>query len=120
MNPTTTMLLEIYRYEYDAEGNRTKRVDLRSGESTEYSWNYHNQLTDVVTKNNSGEVTRTVEWSIINQSVSEIDGKPLQQGLYALKVVSIMGLLQQKLSLMLILGRYSSYSQTVVNVRLFD
>jgi RHS repeat-associated protein len=52
-----------YRYEYDAEGNRTRRVDLRSGEVTEYSWNYYNQLTDVVTRNSSGEVTRAIEYS---------------------------------------------------------
>jgi RHS repeat-associated protein len=52
-----------YRYEYDAEGNRTKRVDLRSGEVTDYFWNYYNQLTDVVTKNSNGEVTRAIEYS---------------------------------------------------------
>ncbi len=36
-----------YNYEYDAEGNRVRRVEIATGEITEYSWDYRNRLVDV-------------------------------------------------------------------------
>ena len=50
-----------YTYEYDNEGNRTKRVAITSGETTEYGWDYRNRLTSVVTKDSSGAIAKSVE-----------------------------------------------------------
>ncbi|MCL4207913.1 MAG: hypothetical protein KJ000_35960, partial [Pirellulaceae bacterium] len=36
-----------YDYEYDAEGNRTRRTHIASGEVTEYQWDHRNRLTRV-------------------------------------------------------------------------
>lgn len=52
-----------YTYEYDAEGNRTKRIEINTGEVTEYTWDYRNRLTAVVTKHNTGEILRNVEYA---------------------------------------------------------
>jgi RHS repeat-associated protein len=52
-----------YTYEYDAEGNRTKRVEVVSGEVTEYVWDYCNRLTAVTTKDGTGETTESVEYA---------------------------------------------------------
>jgi RHS repeat-associated protein len=53
----------IYNYEYDAEGNRVKRVSIATGEVTEYEWDYRNRLIGVVTKNSSGNVVKNVEYT---------------------------------------------------------
>jgi YD repeat-containing protein len=52
-----------FNYEYDNEGNRTKRTNIATGEVTEYSWDHHNQLTQVITKNSSGAVTKNIQYS---------------------------------------------------------
>ena len=52
-----------YTYEYDNEGNRVRRVAITSGENTEYSWDYRNRLTSVVTKDSSGAITKSVEYT---------------------------------------------------------
>ena len=52
-----------YTYEYDNEGNRTKRVVIASGETTEYDWDYRNRLISVVTKNSSGAISKFVEYT---------------------------------------------------------
>jgi RHS repeat-associated protein len=49
-----------YRYEYDDEGNRNRRVNLQTGEITEYQWDYRNRLIAVITKDNTDSVTKTV------------------------------------------------------------
>jgi YD repeat-containing protein len=36
-----------YDYEYDAEGNRTKKTDISSGDYVTYTWDHRNRLTDV-------------------------------------------------------------------------
>ena len=41
---------KTYSYLYDNNGNRIKRTHLASGEITEYSWDYDNQLIQVVSK----------------------------------------------------------------------
>ncbi|MEM7758756.1 MAG: FG-GAP-like repeat-containing protein [Cyanobacteria bacterium P01_A01_bin.40] len=46
----------IYNYEYDAEGNRVRRIEIATGIVTEYEWDYRNRLTSVVTKDSSGNV----------------------------------------------------------------
>ncbi|MGB3654038.1 MAG: FG-GAP-like repeat-containing protein [Rivularia sp. (in: cyanobacteria)] len=50
-----------YNYEYDNEGNRTKRTEIATGEITEYSWDYHNRLTQVITKD-AGNITKQVDY----------------------------------------------------------
>jgi RHS repeat-associated protein len=52
-----------FTYEYDAEGNRLKRIEIANGEITEYSWDYRNRLVGVVTKNSSGNVVKDAEYT---------------------------------------------------------
>lgn len=52
-----------YNYEYDGSGNRTKRTSIATGEVTEYTWDYRNRLSGVVTKNSSGNVVKQVEYT---------------------------------------------------------
>jgi YD repeat-containing protein len=51
-----------YNYEYDGEGNRTKRTEIVSGKVTEYVWDYRNRLTSVLFKDASGTVTKTIQY----------------------------------------------------------
>ena len=51
-----------YSYEYDNEGNRTKRVAIASRETTEYSWDYRNRMTSVVTKDSNSAIAKSVEY----------------------------------------------------------
>ncbi|MBT9315957.1 peroxidase family protein [Leptothoe spongobia] len=51
-----------YTYEYDNEGNRTRRVDKATGDVTEYTWDHRNRLTDVVTKNRDGTLIKDVDY----------------------------------------------------------
>jgi YD repeat-containing protein len=51
-----------YEYEYDSEGNRTRRVEIATGEVTEYSWDHRNRLTSVVTKD-GGVITEQVAYT---------------------------------------------------------
>lgn len=53
----------IYTYEYDNEGNRTRQTEIATGEVTEYTWDYRNRLTAVVTTNSSGTVLRSAEYT---------------------------------------------------------
>jgi RHS repeat-associated protein len=39
-----------YNYEYDAEGNRTRRTEIVTGEVTEYHWDHRNRLIRVSTR----------------------------------------------------------------------
>ncbi len=50
-----------YNYEYDAEGNRTKRTEIATGEVVEYSWDHRNRLVQVVKKDAQGAVIETVD-----------------------------------------------------------
>ena len=53
-----------YRYEYDAEGNRTRRVDLTTGRVTEYQWDTMNRLVRIVECDEDEQVPlRTVEYT---------------------------------------------------------
>jgi RHS repeat-associated protein len=51
-----------YKYEYDGEGNRTKRTEIATGKITEYSWDYRNRLTTVLFKDASSNVLKTIEY----------------------------------------------------------
>jgi RHS repeat-associated protein len=61
-----------FNYEYDGEGNRTKRIDILTGAVTEYGWDYRNRLTQVVEKDSSG--------TVINQSSNTYDPNDLRIG----------------------------------------
>ncbi|MDJ0674655.1 MAG: FG-GAP-like repeat-containing protein [Calothrix sp. MO_167.B42] len=52
-----------YNYSYDDEGNRTQRVEIATGEVTEYSWDYRNRLTQVIVKDAAGNVVKAVEYT---------------------------------------------------------
>ena len=49
-----------YRYVYDAEGNRTRRIDKATGESVEYEWDYRNRLILIVFKDSTGTATKRI------------------------------------------------------------
>ncbi|MBZ8181188.1 RHS repeat domain-containing protein [Oscillatoria salina] len=53
----------IYNYEYDYEGNRIRRVEIATGEVTEYDWDYRNRLVAVVTKDVEANVTAEAEYT---------------------------------------------------------
>lgn len=61
-----------YNYEYDNEGNRTRRVEIATGKATEYTWDYRNRLTGVVSKNGAGTITQTVlyAYDVYNRRLS--------------------------------------------------
>jgi RHS repeat-associated protein len=52
-----------YSYTYDNEGNRTSRTTIATGELTQYSWDYHNRLMSVITKDSSGTITKSVGYA---------------------------------------------------------
>ncbi|NJN12816.1 MAG: RHS repeat-associated core domain-containing protein, partial [Richelia sp. RM1_1_1] len=52
-----------YNYSYDDEGNRTQRVEIATGEVTEYSWDYRDRLTQVVVKDADGNVIKTAGYA---------------------------------------------------------
>jgi RHS repeat-associated protein len=52
-----------YNYEYDGEGNRTKRTEIATGKVDEYTWDYRNRLTNVVTKDSNGNATGRDEYT---------------------------------------------------------
>jgi RHS repeat-associated protein len=53
----------VYNYQYDDEGNRTKRTEIATGKVTEYVWDYRNRLTGVTFKDAAGVVTKTIEYA---------------------------------------------------------
>jgi RHS repeat-associated protein len=52
-----------YNYEYDSEGNRTKKTEIATGIVDEYVWDYRNRLTNVVSLNSSGNVIKSAEYT---------------------------------------------------------
>ena len=65
-----------YSYQYDDEGNRTKRTKTATGEVTEYEWDFRNRLTKVTEKDASGNVTKVVEYTydVFNRRIAkEVD-----------------------------------------------
>jgi RHS repeat-associated protein len=66
-----------FTYEYDHEGNRTKRTETATNKVTEYVWDYHNRLTGVVLKDAAGVVLKNIEYTydVNNQRIGKkIDG----------------------------------------------
>jgi RHS repeat-associated protein len=62
-----------YSYEYDAEGNRTKRTKIADNTVDEYRWDYRNRLTQIVSKNAGGSVVKTVgyDYDVDDQRVKK-------------------------------------------------
>ncbi len=53
-----------FRYEYDAAGNRIKRVELATGKVTQYQWDVLNRLVAIVERAGEGEeASRTIEYT---------------------------------------------------------
>jgi RHS repeat-associated protein len=66
-----------FNYQYDGEGNRTKRTEISTGKVTEYVWDYHNRLTSLLFKDASGNVTKTIGYTydVNNQRIGKnVDG----------------------------------------------
>jgi RHS repeat-associated protein len=66
-----------YSYEYDAEGNRTKRTDTTTGATDDYTWDYRNRLTRVLSKSSGGAVTKDVRYAYDgedNRVRKQVDG----------------------------------------------
>jgi RHS repeat-associated protein len=67
----------VYNYEYDNEGNRTKRTEIATGQVTQYVWDYRNRLANALFKDTSGNIVKTVEYlyDVNNQRIGKkIDG----------------------------------------------
>jgi RHS repeat-associated protein len=51
-----------YNYQYDNEGNRTRRTEIATSKVTEYVWDYRNRLASVLFKDAGGVVTKTIDY----------------------------------------------------------
>ncbi|GAB5443819.1 MAG: hypothetical protein Fues2KO_41680 [Fuerstiella sp.] len=51
-----------YNYEYDDEGNRTKKTTISSGDYVEYDWDHRNRLTTVTFRTSTGTKTKEVSY----------------------------------------------------------
>gem|GEM_PF-1314195 len=52
-----------YNYEYDPEGNRTKRTEIATGAVTEYVWDHRNRLVEVIERaSEDGPVVQSVRY----------------------------------------------------------
>jgi hypothetical protein len=62
-----------FTYEYDHEGNQTKRTETATGKVTEYVWDYHNRLTGVVFKDAAEVVLKNIEYiyDVNNQRIGK-------------------------------------------------
>jgi YD repeat-containing protein len=63
----------VYRYTYDNEGNRTKRVKVDSGITDVYEWDNRNRLITITTSDSVGLVIQAVayEYDVDDQRVSK-------------------------------------------------
>jgi RHS repeat-associated protein len=64
----------VHNYEYDAEGNRTRRTHIASGEVTDYQWDHRNRLTKIISKDSAGNGTKSVEYTydVQNRRVAKL------------------------------------------------
>ena len=51
-----------FDYEYDNEGNRTRRTNIATGEYVEYEWDHRNRLISVTFHDAANAITREVEY----------------------------------------------------------
>ena len=69
----------VYDYQYDAEGNRTRRTDIASGEVTDYDWDHRNRLTRVTIKaSDQGPVTKDILYDY--DAFNRLVGKTVAHG----------------------------------------
>ena len=63
-----------YEYEYDKEGNRTKRTDTSDDSYEVYIYDHRNRLTDVEFYNSSDVLTKSIEYryDVFNRMVQRI------------------------------------------------
>ena len=53
-----------YTYQYDGEGNRTRRTHIASGEVTDYQWDHRNRLIRVTVRtSDQGPVTKDIQYT---------------------------------------------------------
>jgi RHS repeat-associated protein len=52
-----------FTYEYDDEGNRTKKTNTSTSDTIEYTWDQRNRLTKIVEKDSLGSVTTQVDYT---------------------------------------------------------
>ena len=52
-----------YNYDYDAEGNRTRKTNIATGDYTVYEWDNRNRLTRVASYDSSDTLTADVHYS---------------------------------------------------------
>jgi RHS repeat-associated protein len=52
-----------FTYEYDDEGNRTKKTHNTTSASVEYTWDQRNRLTKIVENDSLGSVTKQVDYT---------------------------------------------------------
>jgi RHS repeat-associated protein len=64
----------VYTYEYDDEGNRTKRTELSTGNVNEYQWDHRNRLTRIFIKDATNQLMKRVEYTydVNNQRIGKI------------------------------------------------
>jgi RHS repeat-associated protein len=53
----------VYNYFYDSEGNLTEREEISTGQTSEYAWDYHNRLTQVIDKTASGSIVKQSDYT---------------------------------------------------------
>jgi RHS repeat-associated protein len=52
-----------FNYQYDDEGNRTRKVEIATGEVTAYGWDYRNRLISVTVADVNGVVIKSVAYT---------------------------------------------------------
>jgi RHS repeat-associated protein len=83
----------VYNYQYDNEGNRTKRTEIATGKVTEYGYNYRNRLTSLVFKDGNGTVSKSVEYvyDVNNERIAKaIDGLVTERFVYDRGQISLV------------------------------
>jgi len=77
-----------YTYEYDAEGNLLRRVEILSGSAVTYAWDYRNRLTEVHFFSAAGTVTKAIRYTYdaLNRRVAaETQTSPATGGPHAVR-----------------------------------
>jgi RHS repeat-associated protein len=77
-----------YNYFYDDNGNRTLRVEIATGQRTEYLWDHRNRITSVVLKNSLGFVQSEIlyTYDVFDRRIRKsIDADGLGSGLTTIK-----------------------------------
>jgi RHS repeat-associated protein len=62
-----------YTYAYDPQGNLIRRSRVSTGDVTEYTWDYRNRLTRVISRDGGGSVTQEVDYTydVKNRLIAE-------------------------------------------------